>query len=110
MIFERAKISALKKGGRRRRVARLLTVGTTGPTPRDITDHRSFKGKPPGLLGGLLYQISHSLSFSRHHAIKVQLHFAVHHAAHTLNQAMRLVVLLPAPDDFASLGSRRHHE
>src|SRR3954467_14007510 len=34
---------ALKKGGRRHRVARLLTVGTTGPIPRDITDHRNFK-------------------------------------------------------------------
>src|SRR5262245_2958454 len=36
-------------------------------------------------------------------AVKVQLDFAVDHAAHALDQAMRLVVLLAAADDLVEL-------
>src|SRR5690242_15964692 len=65
-----------------------------------------FQIKPPGMPGGLFY-LYHSkpraastrLSLPCHHAIEMQLHLAVDHAAHSLDQAMRFIILLPTTDN-----------
>ena len=40
----------------------------------------------------------------------MQLHFAIHHSANAFHEAMRLVVLLAAANDFVALCAGRHHE
>ena len=48
--------------------------------------------------------------FRRHDAVEVQLHFAIDHAAHAFDQAMRLVVFLAEANDVVQRHAGRHGE
>jgi hypothetical protein len=52
-------------------------------------------------------KISQITSPPRHHPVEVQLHFAVHHAADALDQALGLIVFLADPHHVFQLYARR---